>query len=100
MPCSAGCVAAPAVTGELSGGCCASAAVSNGGAANRISAARMDCINDIGLERCVSGTPSPRFRFNVSGESAEKLPHRENFHKGFLRVIFGIAFVNAFLERF
>jgi len=30
-------------------------------------------MNDIGLERCVSGTPVPLLKFNVCGESAGKI---------------------------
>jgi len=30
-------------------------------------------MNDIGLERCVSGTPVPLLKFNVLSESAGKI---------------------------
>src|SRR5437867_4501596 len=106
MPCSVG-SAWPEVVSMASGSRSAirdcSAAGRNRSPANRIRATRIDFVNDIGLERCVSGTfvtPTEQLSSTCLAKARGKLPHRENFHKGFLRFNPVIALLNGNVERF
>jgi hypothetical protein len=60
----------------------------------------MEFINDTELQRCVSGTPIPATESTILAKARAKLPHREKFHKGFLRFCFGIVPANASFEWF
>src|SRR5206468_9033086 len=78
MPCSACPAGAPAAAipsatalPSATTGC--SAAGNKGDAANSTSATRIDFIDDIGLERGVSGRPVPLLKYNVFSESAGKI---------------------------
>src|SRR6266540_4169502 len=103
MPCSAGpawvaTLPAAALTDSACSTC--SPARKKAGAANKINAARIDLSNDTGRKVASGRHSPPHCASTFLAKARAKLPHRENFHKGFLLFNFGIALLNANVERF